>query len=224
MNPPTQTESNRERTMQSTSEQLQALLHKFDKTSLPAIQQEAESGDAEAQFKLGALYANGKGVKQDSKTAAKWLRKSAKQGWSAAQTLLGWCYAGGNGVTQNMAEALEWYSAAAEQGDSDAMCSLADLYRNGQTGIEQNLQAMLTWYETAANLGHPKAQYMLGKLLSEGKEVRQNDEAAFQWLTLAIMNDSELAQKELAMLTARLDSDTLQQYKERMMAAMQQRH
>ncbi len=210
--------------MKSTAEQLQLLLHKFDKTTLPAIEQEADAGDAEAQFKLGALYANGKGVTQDSKAAVKWLRKSAKQGWSAAQTLLGWCYAAGNGVSQNPAEAMEWYSTAAEQGDTDAMCSLADLYSSGQPGIEQNTTAMLHWYETAANLGHPKAQYMLGKLLSEGKLIQQNDEAAFQWLTLAIMNDSEPAQQELALLTARIDSETLQHYKDRMLSAMQQRH
>jgi hypothetical protein len=210
--------------MQSTAEQLQSLLHKFDKSTIPAIEQAAEAGDAEAQFKLGALYANGKGVKQDSRVAARWLRKAAKQGWTAAQTLLGWCYAGGNGVGKDMAEAMQWYSAAAEAGDTDAMCSLADIYSSGEPGIEQNSQAMLSWYEKAANQGHPKAQYMLGKLLADGKLVAQNDEAAFQWLTLAISNDSELAQKELALLTARLDSDTLQQYKDRMLAAMQQRH
>lgn len=210
--------------MQSTAEQLQSLLHQFDKSTIPAIEQAAEAGDAEAQFKLGALYANGKGVRQDSKAAARWLRKSAKQGWTAAQTLLGWCYAGGNGVGKDMAEAMQWYSTAAEAGDTDAMCSLADIYASGEPGIEQNTQAMLIWYETAANQGHPKAQYMLGKLLADGKLVAQNDEAAFQWLTLAISNESELAQKELALLTARLDGDTLQQYKERMLAAMQQRH
>jgi len=210
--------------MQSTGEHLQTLLHKFDKSTIPAIEQAAEAGDAEAQFKLGALYANGKGVKQDSNTAAKWLRKSAKQGWFPAQTLLGWCYAGGNGVSQNMAEALEWYSKAAEQGDTDAMCSLADIYIEGQPGIEQNTKIALHWYEQAANLGHPKAQYLLGKLLADGKLVQQNDEAAFQWLTLAIMNDSEAAQKELALLTARIDSDTLQAYKDRMMAVMQPSH
>jgi TPR repeat protein len=210
--------------MQSTGEQLQALLHKFDKSTIPAIEAAAEAGDAEAQFKLGALYANGKGVKQDSHTAAKWLRKSAKQGWVAAQTLLAWCYAGGNGVSQNAAEALEWYSKAAEQGDIDAMSSLADLYLEGKPGVEKHPSAALNWYEQAANLGHPKAQYMLGKLLAEGEVVAQNDEAAFQWLSLAIMNDSEPAQKALAMLTARIDSGTLQHYKDRMLAAMQQPH
>jgi len=104
------------------------------------------------------------------------------------------------------------------------MCSLADLFREGRPGVEVNAQAMLTWYERAANLGHPKAQYMLGKLLTEGTLVAQNDEAAFQWLTLAIMNDSEPAQKELAMLTARLDEATLKQYQDRMLTLMQPPH
>ena len=210
--------------MTSTAEQLQALLHKFDKSTIPEIEKAAEAGDAEAQFKLGALYANGKGVKQDSKAAAQWLRKSAKQGMAQAQTLLGWCYAGGNGVSQNQGEAIEWYSKAAEQGDTDAICSLADLYIEGLPGIEKNIKQALNWYEKAANIGHPKAQYQLGKLLAEGKLVQQNDEAAFQWLTLAIMSDSEAAQQELAMLTARLDGDTLQRYKDNMLAVMQMPH
>lgn len=210
--------------MTSTAEHLHGLLHKFDKSTIPAIEEAAEAGDAEAQFKLGALYANGVGVNQDSKTAARWLRKAAKQGSFPAQTLLGWCYAGGHGVSKNAGEALEWYSKAAEQGDTDAMCSLADIYIEGEAGIERNISSALRWYEKAANLGHPKAQYLLGKLLAEGKLVQQNDEAAFQWLTLAIISDSEAAQRELAMLTARLDPDTLQQYKDNMLASMQLPH
>ncbi|MGM0594095.1 MAG: tetratricopeptide repeat protein [Pseudomonadota bacterium] len=210
--------------MTSTAEKLQSLLHRFDKSTLPAIEQAAGEGDAEAQFKLGALYANGKGVKQDSHTGAQWLRRAARQGHHGAQTLLGWCYAGGNGVSQNPAEAIEWYTRAAEQGDTDAMCSLADIHIEGRPGVEQNVKAGLGWYEKAANLGHPKAQYQLGKLLADGKLVAQNDEAAFQWLTLAIMSDSEPAQKELAMLTARLDEETLQRYKDNMLSAMQRPH
>lgn len=210
--------------MTSTAEQLQALLHKFDKSTIPEIEKAAENGEAEAQFKLGALYANGKGVQQDGRIAAQWLRKAARQNHSAAQTLLGWCYAGGNGVSENAAEALEWYGKAADQGDTDAMCSLADLLLEGRPGVERNVKSALGWYEKAANLGHPKAQYQLGKLLADGKLVAQNDEAAFQWLTLAIMSDSEAAQKELAMLSARLDEKTLQQYKDNMLSAMQLPH
>jgi len=210
--------------MISTSEYLQNLLHQFDKNSLPTIEQAAEQGNAEAQFQLGALYANGKGVEQDTARAAAWLRRSAEQGFVQAQTLLGWCHAAGEGVAQDMGAAIDWYLKASEQGDTDAMCSLADIYLEGRPGVEQNTSAALNWYTQAANLQHPKAQYQLGKLLAEGKLVAQNDEAAFQWLSLAIMNDSEAAQRELAMLTARLDSETLKQYRERMLGAMQTAH
>lgn len=208
----------------NTAEQLQQLLHQFDKGSLPAIQAAAESGDAEAQFKLGALYANGKGLPQDSQHAIHWLRAAAEQGWVAAMTLLGWCYTRAEDVPPDLAEAHRYYSAAAEQGDTDAMCSLADLYQQGGKGLETNPAAMLHWYGQAGNLGHPKAQYMLGKLLSEGTQVAQNDEAAFQWLSLAIINGSEAAQKELAMLSARVDTKTLQGWKDAMLAQMQPTH
>ncbi|MFU8837957.1 MAG: tetratricopeptide repeat protein [Thiohalomonadaceae bacterium] len=210
--------------MPTTAEQLHALLHRFDKTRLPEIQKAAEAGDPRAQFQLGALYANGKGVSQDSDQALHWLRAAAEQGWVAAQTLLGWCYVQREGFVHDPSEAHRWYSSAAEHGDVDAMCALGDLYAQGAGAIEKNTQAMLHWYQQAANNNHPKAQYMLGKLLAEGSLVAQNDEAAFQWLSLAIISGSELAQKELAMLSARVDSETLQDWKDRMLAQMQPTH
>ena len=36
----------------------------------------AEQGDAKAQYNLGVMYDNGKGVTQDYKEAVKWYRKS----------------------------------------------------------------------------------------------------------------------------------------------------
>ncbi len=44
----------------------------------------AEQGVAEAQFRLGELYMDGKGVAQDAKEAATWLEKAAGQGFKAA--------------------------------------------------------------------------------------------------------------------------------------------
>lgn len=210
--------------MPTTAEQLHELLHRFDKSAVPAIEQAAEAGDAQAQFQLGALYANGKGVTQDSAQAERWLRSAAEQGWVAAQTLLGWSYVQGDGIPRNLAEAHRWYSSAAEQGDTDAMCALGDLYQQGGSGIEKNHPAMLHWYQQAGQAGHPKAQYLLGKLLAEGELVAQNDEAAFQWLSLAIISGSEAAQQELAKLTARIDSQTLKGWKDNMLARMQQAH
>ena len=208
----------------STTEQLQQLLGDFKKEQLPAIEEAAASGDITACFELGALYANGHGVKQNSQQARKWLKKAVAKDSIAARTLLAWLYINDDSLGQTDTDAIELFLEAAEAGDSDAQCSLGDLYMEGAAGIEPNPRAMLQWYGSAANLNHPKAQYMLGKLLAEGKRVAQNDEAAFQWLTLAIMNHSEPAQKELAMLTARLPAKQLEQYKQRMMESMPQTH
>ena len=206
----------------STTEQLHQLLSEFKKDQLDAIEAEAEQGDASACFQLGALYANGRGVKQNSALARKWLKRAIKGDYTAAYTLLGWLYLNDESLGMQDTDAIELFLQAAEAGDSDAQCSLGDIYLEGAAGIEPNPQAMLQWYNQAAQQHHPKAQYMLGKLMAEGKAVAQNDEAAFQWLTLAIMNQSEPAQKELAMLTARLSKEQLEQYKQRMMEQMPQ--
>lgn len=208
----------------STTERLQQLLSGFKKEQLAGIEQAAANGDADACFQLGALYANGLGVKQNTPQARKWLNKAIAQDVMAARTLLGWLYLNDESLGKSDSDALQLFLEAAEAGDSDAQCSLGDIYLEGAAGIEPNPKAMLQWYSSAANLNHPKAQYMLGKLLAEGKLVQQNDEAAFQWLTLAIMNQSEPAQKELAMLTARLSDGELEQYKQRMMNNMPQIH
>uniref|UniRef100_UPI000667786E tetratricopeptide repeat protein n=1 Tax=Haemophilus influenzae TaxID=727 RepID=UPI000667786E len=49
----------------------------------------AEQGDANVQFNLGVMYAEGQGVKQDDFEAVKWYRKAAEQGYANAQANLG---------------------------------------------------------------------------------------------------------------------------------------
>lgn len=208
----------------STTEKLQQLLSEFKKERLQEIEDAAARGNAEACFELGALYANGLGVKNDSHKAEEWLNKAIAQEVTSAHTLLAWLYLNDETLGKSPGDAVELFLDAAAAGDSDAQCSLGDIYLDGRSGIESNTKAMLHWYSDAANLNHPKAQYMLGKLLAEGERVQQNDEAAFQWLTYAIMNQSEPAQKELALLTSRLSGDELERYKQNMMGKAPQSH
>ena len=49
---------------------------------------DAEQGDAEAQYHLGCCYQFGDGIIKNKAEAAKWFRKSAKQGYMQAQELL----------------------------------------------------------------------------------------------------------------------------------------
>ena len=46
---------------------------------IDALRKVAEQGDAEAQYNLGIMYANGRGVTQDDKEAVTWFRKGAEQ-------------------------------------------------------------------------------------------------------------------------------------------------
>ena len=81
--------------------------------------QAAEQGDAQAQFNLGVVYANGRGVRQDDAEAVRWYRQAAAQGFAAAQTLLGMMYENGRGVRQDLALAQEWFGKACQNGDQD---------------------------------------------------------------------------------------------------------
>ena len=77
----------------------------------------AEQGDATAQYYLGYMYENGRGVSQDNAKAMEWFRKSAEQGNTDAQYQLGYMYHNGIGVSKDHTKAAEWYSKAAKGGD-----------------------------------------------------------------------------------------------------------
>ncbi len=80
------------------------------------IKKEAEKGDPEAQFNLGVLYINGRGVAKDVIEGIKWYRKAAEQGNARAQVSLGASYYAGSGVPKDYVEADKWINLASAQG------------------------------------------------------------------------------------------------------------
>ena len=72
----------------------------------------AEQGNADAQFSLGNMYAEGHGVPQDDQQSMSWFRKAAEQGFVPAQVNLGVMYAQGQGVEQDLVEAHKWFNIA----------------------------------------------------------------------------------------------------------------
>ena len=70
----------------------------------------AEQGDASAQFNLGLMYGNGKGVPQDYKEALRWNKLAAEQGIDKAQYNLGVMHAKGQGVPQDSVSAHMWWN------------------------------------------------------------------------------------------------------------------
>ena len=92
-------------------------------------QTKAQAGDTEAQFVLGDMYRNGRGVKQDFKEAVKWFRKASEQGYAEAQYDLGLMYYFGRGVERDIQESKTWMRKAAEQGNADAQNFLKEVQR-----------------------------------------------------------------------------------------------
>tara|TARA_B110000977_G_scaffold170989_1_gene222165 strand:- start:23 stop:295 length:273 start_codon:yes stop_codon:yes gene_type:complete len=61
----------------------------------------AEQGNARAQYFLGLMYNEGKGVPKDQKEAFKWYRLAADQGDASAQYNLALMYGNGVGVPKD---------------------------------------------------------------------------------------------------------------------------
>jgi TPR repeat protein len=55
---------------------------------LKKLREAAEKGDAEAQYSLGLMYREGRGVPKDDVEAEDWFRKAAGQGFAKAQDSL----------------------------------------------------------------------------------------------------------------------------------------
>jgi len=108
----------------------------------------AEKGDAEAQYRLGTLYAEGKGVEHNDATAVTWFQRSAEQGNALAQYNLGASYAAGLGVAKNEKEAANWFRRAADQGLPFAQLNLGLLCAAGHGVSQDNIEAM-KWLELA---------------------------------------------------------------------------
>ena len=62
------------------------------------LEKATRRGHADAQFLLGALYQQGKGVAADYEKAVGLYRKAAEQGHTLAQFNLAYCYEIGEGV------------------------------------------------------------------------------------------------------------------------------
>lgn len=82
----------------------------------------AESGNAEAGYKLAGLYLNGmeEVFQKDLKQGFYWAKKIAPL-YTNAQMLLASCYKNGKGVKRNLPLAKHWYKRAALGGNENAV-------------------------------------------------------------------------------------------------------
>ena len=145
----------------------------------------AEAGNAEAQFVLGLMYANGQGVEQNYYLAGKMYRLAATQGHSGAQTNLGSLYEECYGTGPcNAEQAANWYRRAAEQDNVIAQYNLGVLYATGR-GVAKDPWTAKVLFRQASEAGYTPAQYNLAVSYENGLGGPIDLSAAYAWYDLA---------------------------------------
>lgn len=85
--------------------------------SLDDMKRWAAQGNVEYQIKVGAIYYDGQGVRQNLILSRKMFQKAAKQGDARGQAALAMFYEDGlGGLKRNRSTAKEWYGKTCDQG------------------------------------------------------------------------------------------------------------
>jgi adenylate cyclase len=96
-------------------------------TTIELLQEQADQGIVEAQYRLGKAYRDGDRVAEDQSKAARYFKLAAEQGFPRAQRHIGTRYATGDGIEQDMVSAIMWLTLAANNGLSTAQMSLREV-------------------------------------------------------------------------------------------------
>lgn len=117
-----------------------------NRTALHWYRQAARSGDAEALFALGGMYAKGEGTEANPLEAGRLIRNAAELGHVQAMRAYAFALEHGDlGFSHHGAGALDWYRRAAERGDPVSMRRLRDAHRRGELGLPVDAAAAAAW-------------------------------------------------------------------------------
>ncbi len=97
---------------------------------LAAVRTLAEQGDTRAQFVLGTMYRDGRGVAQNAEEMLRWWRLAAEAGNFDAQFALGNVYSSGYRVAQDHVMAYMWFDILATQAKEEFIGKIAGSNRN----------------------------------------------------------------------------------------------
>ncbi len=159
-----------------------------------AYRKAANAGSTSAMVGLGALYAEGNGVKRNYGEARKLFRQAADAGDPTGMDNLASMYGAGLGVPLDLTKAREWYEKAAALNLPEAVFQLALMTQDGDTGPKDDVAAKAL-FEKAAALGHADALERLGAYAAAGRAGPQDEQAAiaFYRQAAALGNDDAAA-------------------------------
>jgi TPR repeat protein/exonuclease VII small subunit len=110
-----------------------------------------------AQYELGVMYENGRGLHADPAEAFRWFESAALKGNRRSMHSLATAYTEGRGTAKNMFEAARWYGRAAQLGSVNDQFNLGVLFERGM-GVTQSLPDAYKWYAIAAAQGDKESQ------------------------------------------------------------------
>lgn len=138
-----------------------------------------------AQWKVGMLYLQGRGVPKDSKEAFKWVAKASENATVQAMISRAVMLATGDGITENDVEARTWYKRASESGDvkwAHGLRGLGYMIFTGEGGPEDKVTGYA--YLLAARAGNDENAAILVDKFENAltrEEINQSFEIAKQW-------------------------------------------
>lgn len=172
-----------------------------DAETLRLLLQSSAQGNQWAQFQLGQMTENGRGVPRNEPEAARLYQLSAAQGNQWSQYRLGTLYRDGRGVPQDLAEAVRLLNQAAGQGNGWAIQALGEMARDGN-GVPQDDVVAVAAFRQAAELGVPYADKSLGDMYRLGRGVPQDFEEARRYYQRAADANVSWASLALAEMAA----------------------
>lgn len=150
----------------------------------------AEKGSADGQFRVGEMYASGRGVTKDERIAFEWWRKAAEQGHGRAQLYVSFHYRDGDVVSKNEAKAIEWLQKSAEGGYDVAQVALGRMYSKGERVPKDGAKA-IEWFRKAALQGDLDMQMLISVSYATGFGVPKDEIEGLAWLNIAAAAENQ---------------------------------
>lgn len=166
----------------------------------------AAAGDAEAQFHLASMYANGRGFDKDLKLAASWMQRATNHGHVKATYTLGTMYISGDGVESDFSAAFRLLEKAAKNNCPAAKASLGMFFASGIVVSKDAIKAV-ELYRDAAEAGDHNGQLQLAGMLNSGEGAVQNTVEAMKWLLISAHFGNQSAAKNIPTLANAMSDD-----------------
>jgi hypothetical protein len=153
----------------------------------------AQSGDPDAEYRLGLLYHRGSPeTPKDETKATEWFRRSAEKGDPKGENALGIAYMQGDGVAKDDKASFDWVYKSALQGNPKGEAALWVFYHRG-AGTPKNESEGLHWLVSSAQNGYPAAQVALCAFYQSHMLVGTDPTMAYAWCLIARTTDTEQA-------------------------------